>query len=218
MYLWRQLNERQRAELLELRRRNQRPWHSPPRLRSTEKKRFHLAATCYEHADLIGANVERTEAFSQALQSALAEACKQIFAWCVLPNHYHALVETWNLRETTKLLGQFHGRTSFAWNGEDDARGRTCFHRVSDRAIRNDRHFWATVNYIHNNPVHHGLVEKWADWPWSSAGEFLLGVGRDEALRIWREYPVEDYGKKWDAPHVVPASGGTNPTPDQRSQ
>ena len=200
MYLWRQLNDKQRAEVLELRRRNQRPWHSPPRLRSTEKKRFHLTATCYEHADLLGASVERIEAFSQALQTTLAEACKQTFAWCVLPNHYHVLVETWNLRETAKLLGLFHGRTSFAWNREDNARGRTSFHRVSDRAIRSDRHFWATVNYIHNNPVHHGLVEKWADWPWSSAGEFLSGVGREEALRIWHEYPVEDYGKTWDAP------------------
>ena len=71
MYLWRQLNDRQRAELLELRRRNQRPWHSPPRLRSTEKKRFHLTATCYEHAELIGTSIERIGAFSLQQRIAL---------------------------------------------------------------------------------------------------------------------------------------------------
>lgn len=203
MYLWRQLTNEQRTELLEFRRRNQRPWHSPPRLKHTETKRFHLTAACFEHANLIGASVERIEAFSHTLQAVLAEACKQTFAWCVLPNHYHALVETWNLRETAKLLGQFHGRTSFEWNRQDDARGRTCFHRMSDRAIRGDRHFWATVNYIHHNPVHHGLVGTWSDWPWSSATDYLSSVGREEALRVWREYPVGDYGKTWDAPEAT---------------
>jgi len=54
------------------------------------------------------------------------------------------------------------------------------------------------VNYIHHNPVHHGYVEKWQDWPWSSATDFIERVGRETALKIWREYPVFDYGKTWD--------------------
>jgi putative transposase len=208
MYLWRQLTEEQRAELLEIRRRNQRPWHGPPRHKSTDKKRFHLTAACYEHAHLICARHERMDAFSNALQAALSGAGKHTFAWCVLPNHYHAVVETWNLRETARLLGQFHGRTSFEWNRQDDARGRTCFHRVSDRAIRGDRHFWAAMNYIHHNPVHHGWVGTWADWPWSSAADYLSSVGREEALRVWREYPVGDYGKTWHSPETSATDHG----------
>jgi putative transposase len=137
--------------------------------------------------------------FTQSLHATLEAATKSVFAWCVLPNHYHLLVETMNLRETTRLIGQFHGRTSFAWNNEDIARGRICFHGISDRRMRSDRHFWPTMNYIHNNPVHHGLVVTWTDWPWSSAHEFLAKVGREEAVRIWRDYPVLDYGTKWDA-------------------
>jgi putative transposase len=54
------------------------------------------------------------------------------------------------------------------------------------------------VNYIHNNPVHHGHVDKWQDWPWPSATDFLDRVGREMAEKIWREYPILDYGKKWD--------------------
>jgi putative transposase len=54
------------------------------------------------------------------------------------------------------------------------------------------------VNYIHNNPVHHGHVDKWQDWPWSSASDFLERVGREMAEKIWRESPILDYGKKWD--------------------
>lgn len=53
-------------------------------------------------------------------------------------------------------------------------------------------------NYVHNNPVHHGYVRLWTEWPWSSAGEYLEQLGRAEAERVWKEYPILDYGKTWD--------------------
>jgi len=38
-----------------------------------------------------------------------------------------------------------------------------------DRFIRNERHFQQVVEYIHQNPVKAGLVERPEQWPWSSA-------------------------------------------------
>ena len=122
----------------------------------------------------------------------------ETYAWCILPNHYHVLVRTSDVEALRHALGQFHGRSSFTWNGEDQMRGRKVWHNCFERPIRSERHFWATVNYLHHNPVHHGYVEKWQDWLWSSAKQFLEQVGRDRAAEIWREYPILDYGKKWD--------------------
>ena len=207
MYLWRKLTLDEREQLLAERIARRRPWHSPPRWGDDEKTLFHLTAACYEHAPLFGFTAERMDGFVRDLQTVLESATKRTFAWCVLTNHYHLLVETQNLRATTKALGQLHGRVSFAWNGAEGLRGRKCFQRVADRAIRNDRHFWATMNYIHHNPVRHGYVEKWTEWPWSSAHDFLGGVGREAAARLWREYPLHDYGAGWDE-HVVPPLGG----------
>jgi putative transposase len=102
----------------------------------------------------------------------------------------------WLLHE----LGLLHGRTSHAWNGEEQSRGRQVFFRAVERAMRSDRHYWATLNYVHHNPVRHGYVERWTDWPWSSAAEYLAQTGVEEAKRIWREYPLHDYGKDWDEP------------------
>jgi putative transposase len=119
-------------------------------------------------------------------------------AWSVLPNHYHALVETPNILKLLYELGRFHGRTSHLWNSEENSRGRQIFHRGTERFMRSDRHFFATVNYVHNNPVHHQYVRTWAEWPWSSAGEYLQQIGREEAERIWKKYPVLGYGKRWD--------------------
>ena len=80
-------------------------------------------------------------------------------------------------------------------------RGRD-FHRAADRRIRSDEHFWATLNYVHHNPVRHGYVARWTDWPWSSAGEYLQATGRHEAARVWRAYSLLDYGAGWDDPEL----------------
>jgi len=83
-------------------------------------------------------------------------------------------------------------------DAEDDARGRKVWYNCFERRIKSERHFWATLNYIHHNPVHHGYVDRWQDWPWSSADAFLKNIGRERALKLWLEYPILDYGKKWD--------------------
>jgi len=197
-YRWRQLNLRQRAELLAWRQARGQPWHSPPHRPNFGHLRFHLAAACYEHQSYIGHNPERMDAFARDLLGVFTIHCRQTFAWCVLPNHYHALVEAPDILGLLHELGQFHGRTSYAWNGEEQARGRKVFYRAVERAMRSDRHFHATLNYVHHNPVHHGYVARWTDWPWSSATEYLTQMKPEEAKRIWHEYPIKDYGKGWD--------------------
>lgn len=134
----------------------------------------------------------------ESLLELLRSFCLAVYAWCLLSNHYHFLTRTDNIERVRHELGQFHGRSSHAWNGEDDARGRKVWYNCFERPIKSDRHFWATLNYVHHNPVHHGYVDRWQDWPWSSAAEFLEQVGREHAIEIWERYPILDYGKKWD--------------------
>ena len=68
--------------------------------------------------------------------------------------------------------------------------------------MRSERHFYASLNYIHNNPVRHGYTVKWQDWPFSSAAEFLERSGRERAAQLWKAYPIRDYGKNWDPPEL----------------
>jgi putative transposase len=65
--------------------------------------------------------------------------------------------------------------------------------------MRSDRHYFTTLNYVHHNPVHHGYVRTWQEWPWSSCHWYLDTVGRDWLVGLWKEYPLRDYGRKWDA-------------------
>jgi len=102
------------------------------------------------------------------------------------------------LEELRAQLGRMYGRTSRQWNLEDDSVGRKVWFNCIERFIRNERHYWATINYIHHNPVKHGFVEKWDLWPFSSVAQYLDEIGRDKAIEIWKAYPVLDYGKEWD--------------------
>jgi len=108
------------------------------------------------------------------------------------------LVGADDLKAVLKRIGRLHGRSSFEWNGEDNTRGRQCWHCCSDRRIRSENHFCATRNYIHHNPVKHGYVAKWDDWTFSSAKDYLDAAGKEEALSFWREYPILGMGDKWD--------------------
>ena len=199
MYLWRKLTDSQRQDLLGFRRFNSRPWHSPAH-RVGESGRYLLTTACFEHLPVVGYSPERMAEFSEAWLKVLESFCDEINAWCVLPNHYHALVLTHQLPALLAETGRLHGRTSFQWNGEDNQRGRKVWFNCVETAMKSARHFFATLNYVHHNPVHHGYVRLWTEWPFSSAAAFLEQSGREQAERMWREYPVLDYGKDWDPP------------------
>ena len=199
-YIWRSLTPAQRTELLAARLRQKHPWHSPPHRPNHGHLRFHLTAACYEHAPHIGHSAARLDDFSTALVNVLTAHSRQVYAWCVLPNHYHALVEAPDILILLRELGRHHGRTSHAWNGEQNTRGRKVFFRAVERAMRSDRHIWASLNYVHHNPVHHGYVVRWTDWPWSSASPYLAQTGPTDAARIWHDFAIRDYGQGWDDP------------------
>jgi putative transposase len=197
-YLWRQLTHKQRETLLAWRKDHQYPWHAPPHRPNYGHLHFLISGACYEHQPHIGLNLERLDQFRQAWLRTLSAHNSLVIAWCVLPNHYHALVEVPNVLRLLWELGRLHGRMSHDWNVEENTRGRQVFHRSNERYMRSERHIWATVNYIHNNPVHHGYVKLWTEWPWSSARDCLREMGREEAQRIWKQYPIRDYGQDWD--------------------
>ena len=223
-YVWRQLTSQQQDELLRWRKHQGRPWHWPPHRVATDagEREFLISAACYEHAPSIGFNLERMEQFSVSLlaaamegnagpgpragagigANALAGSSAAVRAWCVLPNHYHLLVATTDVALVLKALGQLHGRSSYRWNGEEKWRGRQVFHGAAEREMRSCRHFFATLNYVHHNPVHHGYVERWSDWRWSSASEYVERTGEAEVKRIWKAYPLLGYGATWDAAEV----------------
>jgi len=146
MYAWRKWTQEMREAVLRRRKLLNRPWHGPPHFTGQQTSQYLITGTCYEHAPIIGASIERMDDFVKPMQQTFEGLGAVIHAWCVLPNHYHVLTTTPDLPALIASLGKLHGRMSFTWNGKDDTRGRTCWHRLTDRAMRSESHFWTTVN------------------------------------------------------------------------
>jgi len=198
MYRWRKMTEEERRETMESRHASWRPWHSPPHYHSEFTNRYLFTAACLNHEEHIGRSPTRLTQFESALLETAGETCEEVTAWVILPNHYHFLATSEHALVVLSALGKLHGKSSFQWNGEENKRGRQIWHNAAESAIKSDGHYWATVNYLHHNPVKHGYVSHWQDWPWSSASRYLESAGREEAERIWKRYPIDQYGNGWD--------------------
>jgi type I restriction enzyme R subunit/putative DNA methylase len=97
----------------------------------------------------------------------------RLFAWCIMPNHVHVLLET--IAPLSKILQSwksFTGRWAMGKNAElglGVPGAALWMHESWDRYIRDDEHFNHVHAYIEQNPVAAGLCKLASDWSWSSA-------------------------------------------------
>ena len=97
----------------------------------------------------------------------------RLFAWCVMPNHVHVLMETIApLSKIVQSWKSFTGRWALEKNAELGlgVPGEALWIREYwDRYIRDGDHFDNARAYIEKNPVAAGLCKHASEWPWSSA-------------------------------------------------
>lgn len=110
-----------------------------------------------------------------------------IDAWVLLPDHLHAI---WTLPEGDAAYGK-------RWGIIKAQVSRACMHLIEngtqrrlsrikrreldfwqrrfwEHQIRDDRDFERHVDYIHYNPVKHGLVNQVVDWPYSTFHRYVI--------------------------------------------
>jgi len=130
----------------------------------------------------------------------------KLLGYVLMPSHYHLLVQMNNGKgELSKFQQDFKKITAKKilekFQKEDNKEALQVFQeaaenlprqnskvwvsRFDDEVIRSEKWFSQKLNYIHQNPVKAGLVEKGENWPYSSARNYLLG---DHSL-IEIDYP-----------------------------
>ncbi len=105
----------------------------------------------------------------------------EIIAIVVLPEHLHAVIEMppnssdyaklWRTVKSlfTRRLRELGVSLHRNARGEYDLWQR----RFWEHTLRDDRDLQAHVDYIHYNPVKHGLAKSAADWPYSSFHRYV---------------------------------------------
>jgi putative transposase len=196
-YEFRKMTREEREEAVRLRCARGYPLHAPPHpIRG--HGRYLISAANFEHQHIMRAPERRTD-FEARLLEKLQGIEAQVFAWVVLPNHYHVLLGVSALSLVSAALKQLHGATSREWNLADSLTGeRLVWYRFNDRKIRGDKHFYRALNYVHFNPVKHGYTDTVYEWPWSSIHNYLEARGRGWLRETWRTYRPDLMGCGWD--------------------
>jgi putative transposase len=96
-------------------------------------------------------------------------------AWAVMSNHYHAVISFEDADESLSLAGflrHLHREIALRGNAIDGTLGRTVMYQFWDTRLTFEKSWLARLNYVHQNPVHHGVVGVASEYPWCSARWF----------------------------------------------
>jgi putative transposase len=94
----------------------------------------------------------------------------ELQAWAVFSNHYHfvalAPVQPGTLRIFIRHL---HSVTARALNKLDPSNRRRVWFEYWETHLSYQKSYYARLNYVHRNAVHHGLARAPSAYPWCSA-------------------------------------------------
>jgi REP element-mobilizing transposase RayT len=90
----------------------------------------------------------------------------RFLAWCVMPNHVHAVVRLFPGQELGKVVKAWKNFSAKAANHALARKGRFWQREYYDRLIRNGGELGRALRYVVENPAKAGLK----NWPWVWSG------------------------------------------------
>ena len=125
----------------------------------------------------------------------LAEACQktdwQVHAYCLMPNHYHLVLETPNANLVTGMAW-LQSTYTIRLNHRHKLFGHVFSGRYKAQLVEGSGNGYlrTACDYVHLNPVRAGLLqprERLLAYPWSSFGAYLAAAAhRPEWIRVDR--------------------------------
>ena len=76
-----------------------------------------------------------------------------------------------------RFITSLHSKTAIWVNKNDGTPGRKVWFQYWDTCLTYQHSYLARLNYVHNNPVKHGLAANAALYPWCSMTWFMQGAG-----------------------------------------
>jgi len=95
----------------------------------------------------------------------------ELYAYCLMPNHFHLLVKVqqgeslsrgmqWFMTSHVRRYHRHYGGSGHLWQG-----------RYKSFVVEDDDHLLTVARYVEGNPVRASMVQSAADWAWSSHRE-----------------------------------------------
>jgi putative transposase len=157
----------------------------------TERKQIRLSRSSYQQGHPFFVTIstyarrpwfalynDLAESAVEVLQKVSLARSTRIYAWCVMPDHVHLLVQDYDIIHFVRLF-----KGSMTAKARSLEHGRRLWQRsFYDHAIRSDENLQDIAIYIWWNPVRTGLVDDPLEYKWSGS----------EVWSNWREFAGGD--------------------------
>ena len=176
---------------------------------------YHITSRGDRREDIYEDDTDR-QAFLDVFASVVSQFNWVNYAYCLMSNHYHLLVQTPDAN-LSKGMRQLNGVYTQTYNRRHGKTGHLFQGRYKAILVDQDNYLLELSRYIVLNPVKAGMVKKVEDWKWSSYNamtgvtptadwlqtDFLLAQfskQRKTAIRKYREFVREGLtkGPIWD--------------------
>ena len=134
-----------------------------------------------------------------------------VFAYCLMPNHFHFLIAIKNKEELMKALNvvfkdwndngyqskliskqfsRLFNSYAKAYNNMFDRRGSLFNRPFKSKTVHSNEYLTKVIHYIHHNPVHHGFTDSIEAWPYSSYHALIS----EKSTRLKRDFVQSWFG------------------------
>ncbi len=129
-----------------------------------------------------------------------------LISYCLIPNHFHLFIRVLdqeailtNLKivyvesiedRINQAFSNFFNSYTKTYNLRYNRKGKLFILPYKKNLVEEESYFISIVNYIHRNPVHHGLTQDHKSWKYSSYNAYL-SKGK---TRIRRDIGMEYFG------------------------
>ncbi|MFA7657898.1 MAG: transposase [Candidatus Gastranaerophilaceae bacterium] len=140
----------------------------------------HLVLVSYKRRPILIKNIDLLrESFKNAKQYFVFD----VFAICILPDHLHLILKPENIEEYPKIITAI--KYYFSHNFDDVGVETPTYgyrnkgeigawqRRYWEHTIRDEKDLYNHLDYIHYNPVKHGIAKNVKDWEYSSFDKFV---------------------------------------------
>ena len=102
----------------------------------------------------------------------------RVYAWCLMTNHIHLIVEPPNeVARLGQLMKRLSGRQTRYVNRLEGRSGTLWESRYKSSPIQTDEYLLACCRYVELNPVRAGMVADAGEYPWSSYNARVSDMG-----------------------------------------
>ena len=130
------------------------------------------------------------EAFERVLLETLEREPIPIYAYCVMPNHWHFVVCPVTKHQLTDFFRWLTHTHTMRWHAHHHTEGTGHLYqgRFKTFPIEQDEHLMAVLRYVERNPSRAGLCKRAEDWRYGSA--WRITHGTRENRKILTKWPI----------------------------